>query len=298
MEWLTCVKKTINIIEEDLTKNVSVQDIAKQLYISPFLLNKGFSIMTGYTIMEYARYRKLYQSALDLRESNVKIIDIAFKYGYETPESFTKAFIRFHGVSPSKMRSGANPKPFLPLKINVTISGGSVMKVKIAKTFSFKLIGFPKLFNCETAFEEIPKFWDELCEKYANNIYAGNPPANAYEKAIMDNCIGEYAVCIDNLGQDGNFLYMVAGKYTGGEVPEGMKLYEFPGGDWAIFDCFGPNPQTLQNMTTRVFKEWLPANPDYEISGDATIEWYDCTVDQDDPDYHSAIWIPVKKKVK
>jgi AraC family transcriptional regulator len=78
--------------------------------------------------------------------------------------------------------------------------------------FPFKVIGFQKVFDNDTAYQEIPKFWDEVCEKYAANVYAGNAPANPYEKAIVENCIGEYGVCIDDIGE-GKFRYLVAGKY-------------------------------------------------------------------------------------
>ena len=170
------------------------------------------------------------------------------------------------------------------------------MECKITKLFGMKLIGFQREFSVENSYEEIPKFWDEICEKYAYNVYAGNPPANAYEKALVDNCIGEYAVCIDDVG-GGKFRYLIAGKYTGGEVPEGMALYEFPMCDWAIFDCFGPVPEAFQDLNTRIFKEWLPGNTEYELTGNATVEWYDCiNGEKSDPDYHSAIWVPVKRK--
>ena len=115
--------------------------------------------------------------------------------------------------------------------------------------------------------------------------------------SLMTGCgIGEYGVCIDDLGE-GKFRYLIAGKYTGGAVPEGMAICEFPRNEWAVFDCIGPNPQTLQSVNTRIFSEWLPGNPDYELSGNATVEWYDCVNgEMTDPDYHSAIWVPVKKK--
>ena len=128
--------------------------------------------------------------------------------------------------------------------------------------FPLRVIGFQREFSYESSYAEIPKFWDEICEKYAANVYAGNAPANAYEQALVDNCIGEYGVCIDDLCGD-RFRYLIAGKYTGGEVPEGMVLYEFPRGDWAVFDCVGPMPETLQSLNTRIFREWLPGNPDY-----------------------------------
>lgn len=103
--------------------------------------------------------------------------------------------------------------------------------------FGFKVIGFAREFSFDTAYDEIPKYWDEICEKYAANVYAGNPPANPQEKALMDNCIGEYGICIDDgiASGEGKFTYLIAGKYVGGEVPEGMMLYEFLQGEWAVY---------------------------------------------------------------
>ena len=281
MEWLTSIRTAIKYMEEHLTDDISAQDVADRVYLSPFFLQKGFSLMTGYGIGEYIRNRRLYRAARDLKETDDKVIDIAFRYGYETPESFTKAFSRFHGVTPSQVRDGAAGKVFLPLTIQLSVQGGSQMDVKIAPMFPFKVIGFQQVFENETAYAEIPKFWNEICP---------------YEQALVDNCIGEYGVCIDDIG-GGKFRYLIAGKYTGGAVPEGMIVYEFPRNEWAVFNCIGPNPQTLQSVNTRIFSEWLPGNPDYELSGNATVEWYDCVNgEMTDPDYHSAIWVPVKRK--
>ena len=170
------------------------------------------------------------------------------------------------------------------------------MEYRIAPMFPFRLIGFQREFSNDTAQEEIPKFWDEICEKYAANVYAGNPPANPFEKALVDNCVGEYGVCIDDLGAD-RFRYLIAGKYAGGEVPEGMTVYEFPRSDWAVFDCVGPIPEAIQSLTAAIFREWLPGNPDWELCGSASVEWYDCLRgEKTDPDYRSAVWLPVKKK--
>ena len=296
MEWLTCVRTAIEYMENHLTDDVGVEDVAKKVYLSPFFLQKGFSLMTGYGIGEYIRSRRLYLAALDLKNTDDKVIDIAFRYCYETPESFTKAFSRFHDATPSQVRGGAGINVFLPLTIKFSVNGGDQMNYKITPMFPFKVIGFQKVFDMETAYAEIPKFWDEICEKYAYNVYQGNEPANAYEKAIIDNCIGEYGVCIDDVG-GGKFRYLVAGRYTGGEVPEGMAIYEFPRGEWAVFDCIGPLPESLQSVNTRIFREWLPGNPEFEICGNANVEWYDCiNGEKTDSDYHSAIWIPVRRK--
>ena len=112
MEWLTSIRTAIDYMEEHLIDNISAQDVADQVHLSPFFLQRGFSLMTGYGIGEYIRNRRLYQAAVDLKETDDKVIDIAFRYGYETPESFTKAFSRFHGVTPSQVRDGAAGKVF------------------------------------------------------------------------------------------------------------------------------------------------------------------------------------------
>ena len=296
MEWLTCIRKTIEIIEDNLTNKISASDISSKVFISEFLLQKGFSVMTGYSIGEYIRNRRLYLAAVDIQRSDEKIIDIAFKYCYETPESFTKAFTRFHGVTPTQVRAGERINIFLPLKINVSIIGGDKMNVKITTLPSFTVIGFKRDFSCDDSFKTIPMFWDEIFSKYSH-LYSGLAPQNELEEAFIANSIGEYGVCIDNIGTEGRLSYMIAGKYIGVNIPNGMEIYNINGGEWAIFDCIGPMPDAIQNTTTRIYNEWLPNNPDYEICGDAMIEWYDpdCA-DTSSPDYHSAVWVGIKKK--
>lgn len=296
MEWLTSIRTAIDYMESHLEESISVQDVASQVHVSPFFLQRGFSLITGYGIGEYLRNRRLYQAALDLQKTNDKVIDIALRYCYETPESFARAFGRFHGATPTQVRDGASVNVFLPLAVRVSVQGGNKMDCRITSMFPFRVIGFQRVFDNETAYSEIPKFWDEICERYARNVYAGNAPANPYEQALMDNCIGEYGVCIDDVGND-KFRYLIAGKYAGGEVPEGMVVYEFPRSDWAVFDCIGPIPEALQRVNTQVFQEWLPGNPEFELCGTASVEWYDClNGEKTDADYHSAIWVPVTRR--
>lgn len=292
MEWLTCIRASVDYMERHLVDDIGADDVAKAVYLSPFFLQRGFSLMTGVGLGEYLKNRRLYQAALDLKHTDDKVIDVALRYCYETPESFTKAFTRFHGATPSQVRSGSPIRTFLPLTIHLTIQGGNQMDCKITQMDSFKVIGFERTFDNETAYEQVPKFWGEIMPKYAN-VFMGNPPKDAVEKAIVENRIGEYGVCIDDV--PGGFRYLIAGEYMGGDVPEGMTVYELPRGDWAIFDCTGPLPEALQSVNTRIFNEWLPGNPDYEFAGVANVEWYGMG-DTTAPDYKSAIWIPVKRR--
>ena len=296
MEWISCLKETLRYLEDNLRTEVDIGSVAKHVYVSQYHLQRGFQIVTGCTVGEYVRNRRLYEAARELTETDARILDVALRWGYDTPESFTKAFTRFHGLTPSQLRADPSRiRRFLPMQIHIEVTGGSKMNYVVSPLFPMKLIGFQREFGYETAYAEIPRFWDEICEKYCTGIYAGKPAANPCEQAIIDNCIGEYGVCIDDLG-GGRFRYLIAGKYTGGGVPEGMTLVELPGGEWAKFKAVGRMPEALQAVNTYVFKEWLPGNAEYELAGDYNVEWYSCDGDKDQPDYESAVWIPVKRK--
>lgn len=296
MEWTESIRRAIDYMEAHLTEDITAEDVAESVHMSSFYLQRGFKIMTGYSIGEYMRCRRLYLAALDIFSGKEKIIDLAYKYGYETPESFTKAFTRFHGVSPLQMKEDTRRiKTFLPLKISIVIQGGNDMDYVVEEMKGFQVIGFAGEFSFETSYQEIPKFWDEFAGKYQRLLFAKNAPENETEQVICDCMIGEYGVCVDDIGAEGRFRYLIAGTYGGGPVPEGMTVYEFPDMKWVKFRCCGSMPGALQSVNTKIFKEWLPGNPRYKIAMGANIEWYS-QGDMKAADYESGIWIPVVEK--
>ena len=133
MEWTECLKKAIDYMEENLLNNISAEEVSAEVYMSSFYLQKGFKIMTGYSIAEYIRCRRLYMAALDVIAGKEKVIDLAYKYGYDTPESFTKAFTRFHGIAPKKLRRYKQNKSLFTSEIIVSIKGGNVTQENILK---------------------------------------------------------------------------------------------------------------------------------------------------------------------
>ena len=296
MEWTGTLKCAISYMEEHLLEDIHAGDVAEAVHISPFYLQKGFRIMTGYSIGEYLRYRRLYLAALEVLAGRSKVIDLAYKYGYDTPESFTKAFSRFHGVSPAQLKQDSwKITPFLPLKIIVKVQGGTDMDVTVEKMKRFQVIGFEREFSLEDSYEKIPEFWGEFRDAYLKPLWAKAKPETEMERVLCECCIGEYGICIDDLGKEGKFRYLIGGTYQGGLVPEGMTLYEFPDMEWAKFRCTGPMPGALQSVNTKVFREWLPGNEEYEIAMGANVEWY-AKGDTSALDYESAIWVPVKRK--
>lgn len=298
MEWLTCIRQAVDFIENHMLEEIRTEDVAKEVYISPFYLQKVFKIMTGYSIGEYIRYRRLYLAALDVLTERYKVIDVAYKYGYDTPESFTKAFGRFHGISPSQVKKDTGKiRIFLPLKISVSIQGGNDMDYVVEKMSNFQLIGLKREFSFGSSYEELPRYWDEFKEKYGSVLLNQKESIGEMEKAVCDYQIGEFGVCIDDLkdAKEEKFSYMIAGAYHGGNVPEGLCIHTFPDMEWAKFRCYGKMPVALQTINTKIYKEWLPGNPEYEAALGTDIEWYD-KGDVSAADYRSEIWIPVKRK--
>lgn len=297
MEWTETLRRTVNYLEEHLLEEGAVEGAAQAAYLSPLYLQRGFKLVTGYSMAEYVRNRRLYLAGLEAIAGREKVIDLAYRYGYDTPESFSKAFSRFHGVSPAQLRqSPERLVPFLPMIITLSIRGGQGMDFIVEKMESWQVIGVEREFSPDSSYQEIPKFWDEFIKAHCEPLWAGKQPESALEKAVCECNIGEFGVCIEEGASPSKFRYLIAGKYDGREVPEGLTVYTLPTLEWAKFRCSGPMPESLQSVNTKIFREWLPGNPEYEIAWSADIEWYSMEKDTSAPDYESEIWIPVKHK--
>ena len=296
MEWTETLRRTVDCLEAHLLEEDAAERAVKEACLSPVYLQKGFKLVTGYSIAEYVRNRRLYLAGLEMIAGREKVIDLAYQYGYDTPESFSKAFSRFHGVSPAQLRQ--NPGrlvPFLPLKITLTIRGGHGMDYTLDKREELRFVGLEREFSGETSYREIPRFWDEFLGAFCRPMWAGKAPETALEKAVCECNIGEFGVCVEEGASPGRFRYLIAGLYDGREVPEGLTVCTLPAQEWARFRCSGPLPESLQSVNTKIFQEWLPGNPEFEIALGANVEWYSMG-DTAAPDYESEIWLPVRRR--
>lgn len=279
MDWVESLNKAIDYIEENLTCSLTYEKIAKNIYISSYHFQRTFKLLTGLTVGEYIRNRRLSLAGQELNSTNSKVIDAALKYGYETPESFTKAFERFHGITPNQAKvKGSNLKSFNRLIIKIKLEGGTVMEYKIADKDEFKVLAKTKLFNMETSYREIPKFWND----YFSSGYAGKVR-------------GDFGICEEAKGNCKEFHYGIGCEYKdGSKVPEGFEIIKVPAHTWAMFKCVGPMPDAIQTMWKRIYSEWLP-QAEYELVSGYDMEIY-ADDDNKSKDYVSEIWIPVKKK--
>ncbi|NTV90713.1 MAG: AraC family transcriptional regulator, partial [Clostridiales bacterium] len=174
MEWIQRLNQAIGYIEGNICENMTAVDIASNVYMSNHHFQRVFSLMTGMTIGEYVRNRRLSLAGSELSRKDVKVVDIAFKYGYDTPESFTKAFTRFHGVTPSGARKeGAVLKSFAPLDIKIKLQGCSFMDYRIESKPEFQILAMTRTFDAQSSSLDIPKFWSEFYAKGYGQVVCG-----------------------------------------------------------------------------------------------------------------------------
>lgn len=286
MEWSNSISQAIRYIESHIKDELTIEEIAKQAFISPYYFQKGFAMLCGITVGEYIKKRRLTLAGSELVSTDKKIIDIAFDYGYDSPDSFTKAFIRFHGASPSAVRKGeAIIKSFAPLKIKLILTGGYTMDYKIVHKPEFTVVGVSKGFKYDRADTEIPKFWTEF--------------AQSGKHALINSM---YGISIDKEMGSNEFEYLIADQYNPSqEIPSGFVTRTIPEHTWAVFFCKGAlaDTQSLPKIHQNIFSEWLPQNKDYELADGYHIEMYSDPADYEqgvaDANYYSEIWIPVRK---
>ncbi len=271
MDMVEGITEALDYIERNIDNELESKEIAAKAYMSEFHFQRIFHAICGYSLGEYIRFRRLSIAGQELSTGENKVLDIAVKYGYDSPDSFAKAFAKFHGVPPSAAKEKGNElRTFSPLKIKLTLEGGNIMDYKIIEKPAFTVVGKKKSFSFETADEEILKYWTELM--------------NAKEKEIE----GMYGVCLGSYGQE-KFDYLFADNYIPQKpIPNGFVTWTAPAGLYAAFPCKGKIPESIHKVSSRIWEEWLPNCKDYTLAGDFDLEVY---LDKE----YCEIWIPVKK---
>lgn len=285
MEWTDAIREAICFIEKHMTEDITMHDVANHVNISPFYFHKGFRILCGYSVTEYIRNRRLSLAGQELLTGDITVMELAIKYGYDSPDSFTRAFTRFHGNSPSIVRRNKTViKDFAPLKLTISLKGGYTMDYRIAKKEAFTVLAALKEFCYKNAKQDIPLFWQE-------HFASGNG------KYVC----GMFGINMDPQMGNENFEYLIADIYNpAADIPKGLEVRTIPAFTWAVFPCKGALSQSMQAVNTQIFSEWLPAQQDYEIAAGYCVEMYDAPDKYpdgtDDRNYYAEMWIPIKKK--
>jgi len=285
MEWLERLNQSIGYIEDHLTEEICYEEAARIACCSVFHYQRMFSYIAGIPLSEYIRHRRMTAAAFDLQSSKIKIIDLALKYGYDSPTSFNRAFQNTHGISPSAAREeGISLKAFPRISFKISIKGDAEMNYRIEKKEPFRIVGVKDHFDMsiEESFAKVPLFWQKT-------IQSGLLPKIL--PLLNQPPFGLLGVSTCMNGKDFDYYIAVA---TDKPAPEETVEYLVPACTWAVFECLGPMPQAIQELQKRIVTEWLPSSG-YEYADAPDIEVY-TEGDQQSPTYRSEVWLPITKK--
>lgn len=279
MNTIESFNKCLKYIDKVLDDEIDEKTVSTLSGYSYPLFKRIFSIITGITLSEYIRFRKLTFAAIDLRETNEKVIDIAIKYGYDSPDSFTTAFKKFHGFTPSEIRNGNPFKVFSRLQLKLSITGGNEMNVSIQEKEAFIVAGI-KEEHIES--KNCPKVWDSLLEKFSQetliNLGSGQSYGMCFE--TKDSALINYMACFNVKDID------KAKKL-------GLTIMEIPANNYAIVELNGPIPQSIHEGWKYVMERFFPEQG-YQHSGAPDFEVYQ-EGDMHSKNYKMELWIPIKK---
>ena len=285
MEWLQRLNESLNYLEEHIADTIAYEEAARIACCSTFHYQRMFTYIAGMPLSEYVRRRRMTAAAFDLQSGGMKVIDVAMKYGYDSPTAFNRAFQSVHGIPPSAAREeGVSLKAYPRISLAISIRGEAEMNYKIEKRDAIRIVGVKEHMdlNVEENFANVPLFWQKTMQ-------SGIVPAII---GAMDNApYGLLGVSTCMNGKD--FDYYIAAA-SSKPLPQGLEEYLIPAGTWAIFDCVGPMPHAVQDLQKRIVTEWLPVSG-YEYADAPDIEVYS-EGDQSAIDYRCQIWLPVVKK--
>lgn len=301
MKWVN-LSNAIAYIENNLDGEISFDTAAKIACCSTNYFQRIFSYVAGISVSEYIRHRRMTQAAFELQSSNIKVLDLALKYGYTSPTSFNRAFQRVHGVSPILAKSqSSNLNAYPPIKFSIQVSGASAMPYRIEEKQAMRIVGIriPITNEMEENQKRIPIFWEKVLksEKFSELCSLSNQsPQGILGLGVYENLqkFYYYIAVATNKAIKGK---EIAGKEIKNKaIKEDLFAHEIPSSTWVVFENNGNFKESVQTTFKRFFTEWLPFSgythrelPEMEVYPllDASIRHGHCEM-----------WLAIKKETE
>ncbi len=281
MEWIERLNDAVGYIEEHLTEEIDYERLGKIACCSSYHFQRMFTYMAGVPLSEYIRRRRMSLAAVDLQSTGIKIIDVAGKYGYNSPTAFNRAFQSVHGIAPSAVKNeGVSVKSFPPVSFKLIVKGVEEMNYRIETKAAFRIVGVsvPLEKDIEKNFAVIPRKWQETAVNGTLQKLTG----------LMDTQpMGVLGVSTCNDTEPWRYYIAVASSQTDRDLEE----YTVPAATWAVFPGAGTN-QSIQDLERRIVTEWLPTSG-YEYGNAPDVEVY---LNPDPQNAQYEVWIPVVRK--
>lgn len=308
MDILTRMSLAISYVENNLTGEIDQEALARIACCSTYNFYRMFSFITDISLTEYIRRRRLTLAAIELQSSDVKVIDLALKYGYDSPVSFSRAFQTLHGVTPSEARSdGVTLKAYPRISFHISIKGEKEMDYRIESKEAFQVFGYEGIFRTDGKGMNADILHDNaMYQSNPHELWNQNHANGAYEKLAVDagdlptfvspGLCKVHGVCDYKQTESGTFAYMQCAFKSKNSRVDGYTLATIPASTWAIFPSekfkWDKVVEVINNLHKRFYSEWLPT-AEYEQANGMNFEVYGGDSDMG----YVELWYEVKKKV-
>ena len=279
MNIIKSFNNTSDYLETVLDDEIDEKKVTQLSGYSYSMFSRLFSILTETTLSEYLRSRRLTEAAVILRNKDEKIIDVAFKFGYESSDSFGTAFKNFHGFTPSEVRNGKPFKLVSRVQLALSVRGGRSMNITIQKKQAFTVAGV----NEQSINSSLcPSVWDKLYEKYSHD-----------ELASLGN--GQSVGVCHDMENSSTINYMAG--YIVNDVDKarsmGLDVLEVDEAEYVVVELVGSVPESIHNGWKYAMEVFFPEHG-YIHSGKPDFEYYH-EGDMHSKDYKMELWIPITK---